>query len=453
MDQRSRALGLRLALFALTLAAYAVTLGSPFQFDDRGVILREQDVHSLGWASVHGLRPLLKLSYALCWALGGGSPVAFHVFNLLVHVLNVELVLRLYTAATRPEGRWPFSAALGPGAAISGMLFALHPIQTEAVAYISGRSASLATFFQLLALLLYAEGARSGRPRFWLVYPLLAFGAALATKETSLTLPFALLLWDLCIERSRVRAALRRFGPWLGLGLAAGALLIMNERYFALLYDTLGYRSFADGLRLQLAGLQYLAERMLLLKPLCIDPGLFLIRPTWSELAVSSAVVLSLLALAAWRAYRGSRLELFAWGWCLLQVFVPFVVLPRVDVINERHAYAAGAGLFLVCGAWAGARSPGWGRRSAVLSAFLAAALALLTWRRCLEYRSEVALWQATVRSAPKNPRAYNNLGVAYELAGRLPEARIAYGRALKLEPRYVAARDNLLRSSRPRVP
>jgi len=450
VDQRSRALGLRLALFTVTLAAYALTLGAPFQFDDRGVILRETAVHSLGWASLHGLRPLLKSSYALCWVVGGGAPLPFHVFNLLVHLLNVELVLRLYTAVTQRSSRWPYPTSLGPGVAIAGALFALHPIQTEAVAYVSGRSASLATSFQLLALLLYSEGVRSARPRFWLGYTSLAFGAALASKETSVVLPLGLLLWDYCIERSRIRAALGRFLPWLGIGLVASVVLISNERYFALLYDALGYRSLVDGLRFQLLGVSYLAQRLSLLKPLCIDPGLFLSQPGWGEVRATAAVLLLLLGLATWRARRGSRLELFGWGWCLLQVFLPFVILPRVDVINERHAYAASAALFLLVGTWCSQALEGRGRWWPLGPVAVAVVLATLTWHRTLDYRSEIALWRDTVQSAPSNPRAHNNLGVAYELAGRLPEARIAYARALKLEPRYAAARDNLLRSSRP---
>jgi protein O-mannosyl-transferase len=454
VNERFRVLAPRLALFAVTLAAYSLTLRGPFQFDDRGVILRDPAVHSLAasLSALGGLRPLLKLSYAVSWALGAGSPVPFHVFNVLLHLLNVELVLRLYRAGSERSSRMPFVAPLTPGAVVSGLLFALHPIQTEAVSYVSGRSASLSTCFQLLALLLYAEGVRSRRARFWLFYTALAFAFALATKETSVTLPLGLLWWELCVERTTRRVALRRFLPWVGLALAAAALLIMNERYFALLYNALGQRSLAESLRFQLFGLTYLAERLALVSPPCIDPGLFLAAPSWGEVSASAVATLTLLAFAAWRARRGSALELFGIGWLLLEVFVPFVLLPRVDVINERHAYAGNAGLFLALGALASGALAERGRGLRVaLGVVLALLLAALTWRRNLDYRSELALWQDTVRAAPKNPRAHNNLGVAYELSGRLPEARIAYARALKLEPRYGAARDNLMRSSRTR--
>lgn len=442
-------------LYAVTVGVYVRALAGPFQFDDRGVILGDASVHSLSGTltSLGGLRPLLKLSYAVSWALGGGSPLAFHVFNLLLHLVNVALVLRLYRAACDRSSRFPFRGASEPGALFAAVLFALHPIQTEAVSYVSGRSASLSTCFLLGALLLYAHGVRTLRPRFWLGYTALVFGAAVAAKETSATLPLGLLLWDLCIERSRARAALTRFACWLGLMLVAVIVLIMNERYFALLYNVLGQRSLGEALRFQLFGLTYVAERLLLLASPCIDPGLFLARPTWAAAGLTAAVVLSLLLLAGFRARRGWGLGLFGLGWFLLQVFVPYVILSRLDVINERHAYAGNAGLFLACGSLVGAVVAGWGRGARLaLPLALGLGLAALTWRRNLEYLSEVALWRATVRSSPSNPRAHNNLGVAYELGGRKAEARIAYARALTLEPRYAAARDNLLRTNRPPV-
>jgi protein O-mannosyl-transferase len=435
------------ALLGATLLAYAWALATPFQFDDRGVILRETSVHSLGaaLASLNGLRPLLKLSYALCWAVGGGSPFWFHAFNLLVHLLNVVLVLRLYSAAVTPAARWPFRAGLEPGALLSGLFFALHPLQTEAVTYVSGRSASLATTFLLLALLLYAHGVRTGRKRYWLGLTSLAFVAAVATKETSASLPLGLFAWDLCVERAGLKLAFKRLAPWLAIATVTSLALVMHPRYFALLYDVLGQRSLADALRFQLGGLSYLAERLLLLAPPCIDPGLWLTKPGVGLAGLAAGTTALALGVAVWRK---QYVVVFGLIWFLLQVFVPFVLLPRVDVINERHAYVGNAGLCLAfgaLGATATARLGSWSRGG--LAVALVLLLGVSCVRRNFQYASEVKLWQSTVKAAPKNPRAQNNLGVAYELAGRTVEAQLAYTRALALEPRYVAARDNLRRS------
>lgn len=432
----------RLALACLTVAVYAVALNSPFQFDDRGAIVRELSVHSLSGALAglaHSLRALLKLSYALSWALGGGASWPFHVFNLLVHLLNIELVMRLYTAATRRELRWPFAGLL-PGGVVAGVLFALHPIQTEAVTYVTGRSASLSTCFMLLGLACYVAGARSGRRLYgWLLAPL-AFVLAMATKETSALLPLLLLAWELTVEQTPLRVALRRLGPWFAVWLVVAVALIMHPRYFALLYNALGQRPFVEAWWFQLGGVAYIARRLVLWDSPCIDPGLWLAPPS-SGVVYGTAALLGLALSWALLRARVRPLVLFGLMLFVLQLLLVHALLPRVDVINERHAYLANVGLCMALGSLVRDLKPWlW---------LVAAVLAALSVRRNLDYQSEVALWQSTVRSAPSNPRAHNNLGVAYELEGQLIRARVEYAEALKLEPRYVAARENLTRALR----
>jgi len=433
----------RLLLCGLAIAAYASSLASPFQFDDRGVVVQAEAIHSLGGLLSDlggGLRPILKASYALCWAFGGAS-WPFHIFNLLLHLANVELVLRVAVAANG-SSRGPFPLQQVPAAAVAGgVLFALHPIQTEAVAYVSGRSSSLATAFVLIALLVHAHGVRSGQRLYRLIAAPLAFAFALLTKETSAVLPLGLLLWDALIERAGRRELWRRQLPWLAAGAAAFAFLLWHPGYFNLLYRVIGQRSLADSYWYQLGGMRYLAGRLLLVEWPCIDPGLWL-RPPPLDTSLGAAFVLGLLALAV--RHRHTRpLVSFGAGWFLLHAFLPYLFLPRVDVINERHAYLANAGLFLAAGAAADASWPAttWRRAAAAL---VTAILVLLTARRNTEYQSEVSLWEATVATAPQNPRAFNNLGVAYEKAKRPSDAREAYRHALELEPRFEAAQRNL---------
>lgn len=442
---------MRGALAGLVLVAYAPALSSPFQFDDHGSIVKEPSVHGLGPALAtltDSLRPLLKASYGLSWSLAGGLPIAFHAFNVVVHLVCVELVMRLGAAAASAA-----NPARRPGLELAGVLagalFALHPIQTEAVTYVTGRSASLSTALLLAALLCHATGVRDGRRLLALGVAPAAFLAALATKETSAIFPLILLVWELTVERSRGRILLRRLAPWLGAIAVGGYALIMHPRTYALLYSALGQRSLVDSLRYGLGGLGYLGERLLLVGRPCIDPGLWRTAPS-AALVVALAVLLLAALVAAFRVARKRPLVPFGLLLFLLQALVLHVFVPRVDVINERHAYLADAGVFLALGSLAAplvvrARRKRWSIPLGLLFGLL---LVGLTLRRNLEYRSEVTLWQATVRDAPKNPRAQNNLGVAYEQAGRIVEARVAYTRALLLEPRYAAARANLARVS-----
>jgi protein O-mannosyl-transferase len=415
----------RLGLAGLVVAVYAVALTSPFQFDDRGVIGR----------GAQGLRPLLGLGYALSAAVGGGATWPFHVMNLLIHLAATELVMRLFSAATQPDQRWPFQA-LYPGGVLAGTLFALHPIQTEAVTYITGRSASQATALLLLGLLAYVGGARASRWWLsWLLAPL-CFAAAVASKETSAGFPLLLLAWEVLVERSRASVVARRVGPWLALGLFGFLAMVMHPRTFTLLDETLGPRPFVDVVRYQLGGVGYLLSRLALWGLPCVDPGLWLAPPASGVVYGVASLLVAALGAAFWR---GTALLRFGLALFVLQVLVLHVLVPRVDLINERHAYLGNAGLFLALGALLADVA----RRRLALASLVVALLAALTLRRNLEYRTEVALWRATVREAPHNPRAHNNLGVACELAGEPALARLAYAEALRLEPRYQAAREN----------
>lgn len=439
-------------LFVLTIAAYACALASPFNFDDRGVVVEADAVHSLGGLLAdlgHGLRPVLKASYALSWAFGG-APLSFHVFNLVVHLVNVGLVLRLAKAARAPSVMVP------------AVLFALHPIQTEAVTYVSGRSSSLSTTFMLLALLFYARGTRRRSALYtWVAAPIAVVLATL-TKETSLILPVGFVLWDLFIEREapnstdtpprrRWRTALGRQAPWGLFGAGIFLFMIAHSGYYALLYRVVGQRSFRDALIHQLAAMSYLAERILLLERPCIDPGLWL-PPSGGAVAVGAALVLVFVA----RIVRGrpSRLgadepsDVVAFGlaWFLLHTFVPYVLVSRLDVINERHAYVANVGLFLAVGALVARVRPSARVRRA-MAAIVIPLLLFLTIRRNSEYRSPIALWTSTVREAPENPRAWNNLGVVDEQAGDLGLARAMYLRAVAVDPRFLPAHQNLSRT------
>ena len=183
------------ALVAAAIAlAYVNALGASFQFDDWNVIVDEPRVAGIAawWASMPGIRALLKLSYALNHAAGGGAP-AFHAVNILIHAgcagLAFVLLRRLSARAIEEKTRARDVALLAT------LLFALHPVQTEAVTYVSGRSTSLSALFSLGSLVTWIEGRHRSRAWRLLLSPTCFLGALLA-KETAVVVPFAIVLWE-----------------------------------------------------------------------------------------------------------------------------------------------------------------------------------------------------------------------------------------------------------------
>ena len=413
-------------LVAAALAAYANALGGSFQFDDFNVIVRQGAVHSLAawWESMPGIRPLLKLSYALSWGAGGGSTLAFHALNVALHAANALLVWSVLKALW---GRMGVREA-GMAALAGALLFALHPAHTEAVTYVSGRSMSLMAFFYLASVLAYLRNA----PRW--ISPAL-FVAALATKEVAVTLPAALLLCEALDARRPFdgRAALRRQAAhWvlLGIGLAAMAML---PRYRDMLETSLALRGLKEQLALQAAAIARHAGVLVLAVPPNIDPEVPFV-PTVVGWAILAAVAtgFALLHRQPWTA--------FALLWFFLHLAPTNSLLARADAVNDRQLYLASIGPLALAGL-ALALMPRW--RAAAL-VVVAAVLGAATVARNQDYRSEVALWSDTARKSPASTRAWNNLGYAYQLEGRRAEARAAYQRALALDPEDLTARINL---------
>lgn len=404
----------RAAAVALTAAVgHLPSLAGPFHFDDYNVIVNAPAFH---WAG--GVRLMLKASYALNWALDPG-PAGFHLFNIGIHALNSALI---YGIGRRLCGRWLGEARAADAALAAALMFALHPAQTEAVTYICGRSSSLMASFYLGAAFLYLRGA-SG------IAAAALFACALAVKESAITLPAALLLFDGKLVRRQAPA-------WV---VAAAGLLAMllSARY----RDLLGYgftqRGVLDNALTQMNGVFYLIARLTTLRGYNIDPGLPELSAWTPALAAQAGVLIASVAFVL--AHLRRRPELgFGILWFFLQLAPTNSFVPRLDPANDRQLYLACWGPFLALAVTVFRTLPA--RRAWAFAAALPAAFAAASIARQLDYRSEVRLWEASVREAPDNARARNNLGLAYQEAGRREEALEQYRAALRLRPDYTRA-------------
>ncbi len=411
-----------LAVAAAAALAYLPSLSGVFHFDDYNVIVHYETVHS--WQTLFerwggGVRPLLKASYTLNWTLHPGEP-GFILLNIACHAMNAALLYLIGSELFR-DRRAAFVAAL---------LFVLHPAATEAVTYISGRSSSMMAVFYLGAMLAYLRGAH------WSVSSVL-FVLAVATRETAVTLPAALLLCELCSNQpfSWKRILRRQWAHW-ALLFAAGVFILFNQRYFDLIAYGYGERSLADNLVTQVGGISYLALRLISLQGYNIDPAL----PTltgWTEALRFQAVCLAVLLMLGIASLRRRPWVAFGILWFFLQLAPTNSLVPRLDVANDRQLYLSSWGLFLAVGIQL-RNLPGAIPAGALLL------FAAISVARQLDYRSEIVLWESSVSLAPWNARGHNNLGYAYQLAGRTEDARREYRAALLFDPRHAKARLNL---------
>src|SRR3990172_7091763 len=204
----------------LAAVVYSNTFTASFQFDDHLYVIDYCRTHALSsFFPPHGTRYLTYLTFALNYLAGGLNPAGYHIVNLFIHIINGVLVYLLAMSLIRSprlaeKGLPAFHIAL-----LAALLFIAHPVQTEAVTYITQRFASLATLFYLLALtayLRYRAGGQSFKAKasFYIVALLSAY-AAQVTKEISFTLPFVMLCVEFAFFKGPVLPRLIRLAPFM----------------------------------------------------------------------------------------------------------------------------------------------------------------------------------------------------------------------------------------------
>jgi len=405
-------------------------------------------------------RPLTHLSYALDHAFFGERARGYHATNALLYGAVVLLAHRLALA-------W----GLAPGTAFAAaLLFAAHPVHSEAVDAVAGRSELLGLLFSLCALLLFRRAARAegrGGAALW--------GAAAAqllacfAKESAAVLPGILaadLLASGALRRgapARGRALARLVPSLLALAAFLAVRTLVLDR-FSPLDAPLAGRPLAT--RLFTMGSVFFVYARLLVFPDRLQPDFYyqaLVgipeRATPASL-LGAALALGLLAPALWLALRALRgaaplapraaaaLRAFALGFgFLLPVSHAFDI---GVLVGERLLFAPSLGFAMLVAlagerALARLRAPGLRRAAATL---LVAALALAgAWRgheRAAEWRDPVRLWRSAREALPDDPRVASNLATACLDRGDLAGAEEALARALELEPGSRAARGNL---------
>lgn len=434
-----------LLLAAAVLLAFGPGLAGVWQFDDFNVIVDNPAVHGLqAWASNPGrIRPLLALSYAVNWSLDP-EPFGFIALNLGLHTLNAGLAFALLRRVGLGSGLEPRPADAIAFAAT--LLWALHPVHTEAVTYICGRSVPLSATLVLASLLAFLRSQEAPASP-WRAVSWLAFVAAVLARETALVLPGGVFLLAAATTprggwRSWSRAAL----PHVTLGLLLGAGLLLHPGHGGQLAADLGHRAPAANLLAQTEAWAYLARVWTWPKRLNLDPGLqppggWSLAPTLVLGAACAWVPVGLLAL------RRAPLLGFGLLWSVLFLLPTNSLLARLDLVNERQLYLPGLGLAVlaVLGAGGAARRLRIPDRTRPLLLLVPAlALGLRTAWRTQDYRSETAMWSSSVAANPANPRAHNNLGWARWLEGDRAGAEAAFREALRLDPGYATARANL---------
>jgi hypothetical protein len=382
--------------------------------------------------------PLTWVSHALDVRLFGLDPRGHHLVNVLLHAANTLLLCLALAQMTGSRGR---SLAVA-------LLFGLHPLRVESVAWASERKDLLAAFFCLLALLAHvAHRRRPGRGR----YPamLLLYAAALLSKPSAVAFPVMMLLLDSWPLGGGSRAGgvpgWRRWAwvvPLFLMAAGAGVLTLAAQRHGGAV-STLA--DVPPGARLAAAAVNLASYPAMLFVPF----GLSAVRPFATPSGGTVALALAALAgvtAGTWWVRRRLPSPAVGWGWCLAATLpVSGLLQAGLQSVADRYTYLAHAGL-LAGLAWAIPAPPGRraGRYAAAAVAGAAILLGGLTFGQTTVWRDSLALYGHAVRVGPGNWLAHFLHGGALADAGRREEAAAEWARAAELNPGYAPAHHNL---------
>jgi tetratricopeptide (TPR) repeat protein len=389
----------RLLLLAAALAAFGASLGSGFHFDDYAIFSDPVLTSPWGWLQVWSwrqTRPLTYLTFWLNYQTGGQDALGYHVINLLLHL---GAVLLAYECLRR---LLPERAAL-----VAAALFAVHPLQAEAVNYVWGRSIVLAAVLSLAALLCWI----TGRP--WTAVA--CFAAALLAKEECAAFPLVLAMLP---ERPRGRS---QIAVMLGLAVAAGARVV---------YAAAVTPGAVVGLHAGISPWKYLLAQ----GPVILRYLRLLMVPYGFTVDADMRVPAVWVGVLAWAGLAGLAVFLWRWRtdawatWLLagLILLIPSSsVFPAADLSADRRMYLPMLG-FAAAAGWLLTRV-----RTAALAAVVVVALTGVSMGRTQVWMTEERLWREAVRRAPEKVRPKIQLSRAVPAA----EALELLARARNLAP------------------
>lgn len=421
-------------LLALTILVYGNTLQNGFTMDDEMYILRNHQVTDLSPRMLlepnqfsNVFRPATFATFALNWKLGGANAVGYHVFNLLLHAMVTLLLYLLLRTLMVSVPRAPTIAF------VAALLFAVHPIHTEAVASITGRSELLAAGFLLAAWLLHLHD----RP----ILVLVCFVLALLSKES------AVVFVPLVLAGDYVRGNLKSLFRYSSIaGTAAG--------YLALFWKVQGGRfgeksiNFLDNPLAHLPAIlripnalriawKYVGLQLYPAKLSCdYSYNAILLYANLRHTALAAVATGLVLALWIWALWKRKN-EWFLAGTIYFAAFAitANLLVPTGTIMAERLIYLPSAGFcLLVALIWIRLKERQRNLAWAAL-AIVVVALAARTVVRNRDWRDNFTLYSAAVRVVPGSAKMRTDLGAEYMYRGQLDAARLEYQTALAIFP------------------
>ncbi len=400
-------------------------------------------------------RPVVLASLALNYYSGKLNPFGYHLVNILIHILTaitvylfLELTLNLPGLKERYAGQGRTIAAL------TGFLFLVHPLQTQAVSYIIQRASSMAALFFVLSLYCYAKArlADTSKRAIYFICCALSMLLAFGSKQNTFTLPLFIALYEYYFfQRLELGTAKKK---WLYAGIGIISLIVLLGGIYTdfdivnIIRQGYGKRAFTPRQRVLTQARVVIFYISLLIAPLPsrlnIDhhfPLSYSLINPFSTL-ICFALALSIIFISVYIA-RKRPLISYALIWFWGNLILESSIIP-LEMVFEHRLYLPAMGFFLLVSILLVKLARQTKGIMIAIVLVLIIPLSAFTYQRNKVWQNGINLWEDAVRKSPDKARSRRNLAYVYEDKGRLREAVIQYRHSLRLEPGAEQVHSNL---------
>ncbi|HYL76241.1 MAG TPA: tetratricopeptide repeat protein [Bryobacteraceae bacterium] len=442
----------------LTLLAFLPALQNGFvDWDDPKNIVNNESFRGLGWDQIHWMWtshlnghyiPITWMTLGLDYTIWGMDPLGYHLTNILLHAANAVLFYFLAIALFRkavPQSSPQMRARIPLGALFAALIFAVHPLRAESVAWVTERRDVVSGLFYLAAILVYVRGVQDtpGKPiqrkYYWACLAIFALG--ILAKEMLVTLPAVLLILDFYpLGRPPSKIWLGKI-PFFLISIADGILslyIVHGEKMTV----SLSVVDWFARLAISTYGLAFYLWKTLL--PFHLSPFYAItqhrVDPRGLPFLISLLVVILLAALSFLFRRRIPALPAVTLAYGITLIPVLGIFQNGSQIAADRYSYLACLGWALLAGAllirWRAIAIP-------LLAAVAVCALVFMTWRQVQVWRDPEALWTQAAAADPSY-MAYDNLGLVLSSRGDTAGAIEQYRASIRMFPNYADAHNNL---------
>ncbi len=386
--------------------------------------------------------PLTTIVNAVEFHFFGIEPFGYHLVNNFLHSIDTFLVFLLaykLISLGSNKGRGALIGAL-----VAAMLFGLHPVHVESVAWVSELKDALCALFYLLAILSYLKYASQGQRTFYFL-TIASFMLALISKPMAVSLPLVLLILDFYpLKRLDLKSLIEKV-PFFFLSAVSSALTVWAQRSGESIV-ALETHTAMERVSTTVNGYAFYIYKLLLpanLSPFYPFPaGEGLLNPTF----MASFLIFIFITILSIALLKRSRIYLASW------LFFVVTLLPVIGIVQvggqaaaDRYMYIPSLAPFVLIGSWAGCAFEAEGKKIRVSFSVAAVAvlsiLSILTFRQIYFWKGPVELWSRAIEVYPENvPIAFFHRGIAYREAGRYAEAASDFTQVIKVLPRMPEA-------------